>query len=149
MVFCAALLILHIVKPTYLAHDALTITLSSYMLSYFIAALCAGFATRRVAYISVRPRKDESLNALMLPYGNRVGAQNVLTNLNYRGDFYMVEGLTTQPKLGGMEMPCPFPSCYGRCPKAFRLSCTAVSQARSENVRLNLRNAHFAFHYGF
>ncbi|WDL98093.1 oligosaccharide flippase family protein [Alicyclobacillus sp. ALC3] len=74
-------------------HAALTITLSMYLLSYLFAALIALIATRRKASVSLRPKRYEKISSLMMPYGHRVATQNLLTQLNYRGDFYMVEWL--------------------------------------------------------
>ncbi|MCF8565395.1 polysaccharide biosynthesis C-terminal domain-containing protein [Alicyclobacillus tolerans] len=74
-------------------HTALIITLSVYLFSYLLAALLTLLATTRKASLSLRPTRDENVSSLMLPYGHRVATQNLLTQLNYRGDFYMVEWL--------------------------------------------------------
>ncbi|MCY0876276.1 MAG: oligosaccharide flippase family protein [Firmicutes bacterium] len=65
-------------------------TLSLWLFSNILAALITVAITRRLAGVRFRPRRDPEISRGMFAYGKKVALQNVLTQLNYRGDAYMV-----------------------------------------------------------
>ncbi|MCY0869471.1 MAG: polysaccharide biosynthesis C-terminal domain-containing protein, partial [Firmicutes bacterium] len=68
----------------------LTATFGAWFISNWVAAGVALALARRLAHVSVRPRRDKDTMRGTLHYGNRMGAQMVITQANKRGDFYMV-----------------------------------------------------------
>jgi O-antigen/teichoic acid export membrane protein len=73
-----------------LSTELLTATFAAWFVSNWTAAALALELARRLAHISVRPRRDKETMQGTLHYGNRMGAQMVITQANRRGDFYMV-----------------------------------------------------------
>lgn len=65
-------------------------TLSIWLFSNILAALLTVVLTRRLAGVRLRPRRDDDIARRMFAYGKKVALQNVLTQVNYRGDAYMV-----------------------------------------------------------
>ncbi|KUO95985.1 polysaccharide biosynthesis C-terminal domain-containing protein [Ferroacidibacillus organovorans] len=53
------------------------------------AALIVPIARAR-AGVRINPRRDDEVGKPFFAYGNRISWQNLLTQLNYRGDFYAV-----------------------------------------------------------
>lgn len=90
LVIAAALLIIYTVTPATIRPHALTFTLWGWLLSNAVATIAALIVTHRLAKVSFRPLRDNAIRRQMLSYGHRIAAQNLLAQLNYRGDAYAV-----------------------------------------------------------
>jgi len=90
--FSVLIAIFYILARTHRFHvtDELIWTLSLWLFSNILAALFTLLLTRRLAHVSIRPRRNDEIARGMFAYGKKVALQNVLTQVNYRGDAYMV-----------------------------------------------------------
>jgi O-antigen/teichoic acid export membrane protein len=130
---------------------ALVITLSVYLFSYLLAGLVAMIVTLRKAKVSLSIKKDKEINALMIPYGHRVGAQNVLTQLNYRGDFYMVEWLAGWKSAGWYGVSVSFSELLWQVSQSISLIVYSriAQEERHHSIALTERSFRFTFWFLF
>lgn len=73
--------------------DVFLLTLGAFAASWILAALTAFAAARRLAAVPLWPRSEPTVRTQLFAYGKRTALQNLLAQLNYRSDLFLVGAL--------------------------------------------------------
>ncbi len=90
LVFAGCVFAAHRFQHSELRPEFLTYILWGWLVSNALASLVAVFVTARLSRVRLYPKKHPEIAQKMFQYGHSISMQNLLSQLNYRGDLFSV-----------------------------------------------------------